>query len=753
MIIQENDYTNRHFQSEVVEKDLVVVGAGLAGLSVAITAARQGVKVALITDRPILGGSASSEIRVGPGGADASPWNRFARETGIMEEIFNHIHYKASFSGKWRWFYFDQLYFDMVLKEPNISCFLNTTIYKATRDEWNNIASIEGIQLRSEKKIEFRGRMFADCSGDGTVGFLAGADYRIGREAKGEFNEVFSPEEADKGTMGATLLFTSIDTGHPVKFNAPEWSVPFRDIPSFNRLHRGMGKMPDGSFYGFWWVEYGGDVDSIHEDDQVVWHLRKLVYGIWDYVKNSGEFKDVENHDMNWIGYLPGKRESRRLMGPYIATSNDFLSQRSFTDTIGFAGWPIDIHPPEGYRALEPGCTHEYLPGITDIPFRCLYSRNIPNLLFAGRDISATHEGLGTLRLISTTSVMGQAVGQAAVMCLEKNILPEQIYGNHMDELQQRLARVDQSIIGYRLKEDEDYSRKAVASASSVREVKLEKPEHFRVLYQPTGLILPVETEKLETLSVYLKADMPTQVTADIYGCDDKPQNYRITSMLKSVTLDCNEEKWYDFDLNVRNGKGKKFIILFRKNTAIKLFFEQSMLTGILGIETDDVQEMKRDSVFRQVGKAHVPLTPCFKVTPEQNYYCEKNINNGYIRPFSLPHLWSSARIEIGHPQWIQLDWQEPKSISTIELVFNSELNHPRMTTTINAVNAQMVKSYEIIAKTDYGEEVLVKEDENFLRFRVHKFDPVVATAVKLVVYETWGDKHAEVYDFRVYEK
>ena len=140
--------------------------------------------------------------------------------------------------------------------------------------------------------------------------------------------------------------------------------------------------MPDGSFYGFWGLEYGGTLDSIHDDDEVIRHLRKLIYGVWDYIKNSGEYAYVENHEINWIGYLPAKRESRRLLGPYIATSNDFLAQKEFEDKIGYAGWPIDIHPPKGYQTMEPGCTHEFLPGISDIPYRCLYSRNISNLAF-----------------------------------------------------------------------------------------------------------------------------------------------------------------------------------------------------------------------------------------------------------------------------------------------------------------------------------------------------------------------------------
>ncbi len=757
MYKEENQLSGRVFRKETVRKDIVVVGAGIAGITAALTAARQGMRVALVTDRPVLGGSASSEIRVGPGGADSPAWNRYARETGIMEEIFNHIQYRASFSGKWRWFYFDQVYFDMVLSEPNIACFLNTSICKVTRDDNLVINSVEGIQLRSEKCIEFQAEQFIDCSGDGTVGYLAGADYRMGREAKEEYDEPLTPEQADKGTMGASLLFTSVDTGHPVQYIAPKWAIDVTKLGSFGRINRSIGKMPDGTFYGFWWVEYGGQIDSIHDDDKVIWELRKLVMGIWDHIKNSGLFKDVANLEMNWIGYLPGKRESRRLMGPYITSSVDFLAQKSFPDSIGHCGWAIDIHPPEGYLSTEPGvgCRHSYLPGISDIPLRCVYSRNISNLLFAGRNISTTHEGLGTLRLISTTSVMGQAAGMAAAMCIEKGAAPHEIYMHHLDEIKRRLARSDQSIIGYRLLEDNDLSRTAHVTVSSERRFELTEPDAFRILELPQGIILPI-SDRLDVLSLYMKANTPTLVTADLYTSDDKPQNYRAHTKLKTITVECFDESWYNFKFDMPVNEGKKFFVLLHKNPEVRLFVAHKSITGALGFTlVEDVNEMKWDTVYRAMGEntsnVLCPAVPCFRASPDQSLYSGQNLNNGYIRPYGLPHLWASAEMQPGRAEWAEYSFDREQMISSVEIVFNSELNHPRLQPTISKVWPELVRSYALYAITDAGEIELARESENFLRYKTHSFTSIKAKALKIMIYETWGSKHAEVFDVRIY--
>jgi hypothetical protein len=749
MIRQENDPSGREFVRVEKTYDVVVVGAGPAGIAAALAAARAGAKTALISDRPVLGGSASSEVRVTPSGADAAPWNRFARETGIMEEMSLLLAAKTHRSGIWRWLYYDELYFDLVHAEPNLEFFLNTSVYEVACHGDGRIASATALQLRSEKIITFNGTFFIDCSGDGTVGFLAGADYRIGREGKSEYDETHAPDEPDGGTMGATLLFSSVDRGHPVPYTPPAWALDVADLPTLIDPDKGVGRnfyrQPDAcAFYGLWWAEYGGDIDSIHDDDQVMWHCRQLVYGLWDYIKNSGKFKDVERQELDWIAYLPGKRESRRLLGPYIATAHDFLAQRSFPDAIGHCGWPIDIHPPHGYRDPEPACTHDQTPGIIDIPFRILFSRNVENLMFAGRNISVSHEGLGTLRVIATTAVMGQAVGEAAAYCVENDLLPQDLPGNHMPELQRRLVRNDQTLVGYRLQEEDDLSRSSRATASSVAALELGRTDQWQALTSRLGLIVPVVGETLDSVSFHLEAREPAEVVLNVYAAD-RPENYRFAQHLGTYYQVVHERAWQDFDLGVEVGPGQKLIFVFEKNPSVHVGLTCDRLTGALGIAPQDVPELGYRNSFRWL-----PHTPSFRLSPEQPVYGPEQAINGYIRPHGLPNCWASSGIDVGDPEWLELGFARPAEVASVELVFNSDLNVRRHDFK-GSMYPELVRDYDVVALTEAGEETVVRVRENCQRFRRHSFAPLRAKGMRLVVYQTWGAPRAEVFDLRVY--
>ena len=444
------------------EYHVVVIGGGLAGVCAAVAAARLGVSVALIQDRPVLGGNSSSELRVAPRGADHS--FRHARETGIIEELRiedrfrNHGRVEdGQINSMW-----DFVLWEWIAREPNITLYLNTSARKAGM-EGNRIRGVVVEQVGTERTLRIAGEVFVDASGDGSVAASAGAEFRMGREGRDEFGESLAPERPDDCTLGSSILFLARDVGHPVKFTPPSWAY---DFPSDEDLpFRGHDRISSG----FWWIEYGGILNTISDNERIRDELWKLVFGVWDHIKNHGDH-GAENYALEWVGSIPGKRESRRFMGDYILTQRDLEEAPFFPDRVAYGGWPIDLHPPKGiYEAGKPAQMLP-LPRPYSIPFRCLYSRNVDNLLFAGRNISASHVAFGSTRLMATGAVMGQAAGTGAFLCVRHRTTPRGVYKEHIRELQQLLLKHDAYIIGLKNEDPEDMARGARARASSFRE-------------------------------------------------------------------------------------------------------------------------------------------------------------------------------------------------------------------------------------------------------------------------------------------
>ena len=446
--------------SEMVPAEVVVVGAGMAGVCAAIAAARHGARTVLVQDRPVLGGSSSSEIRVHVGGADHSGKRPNARETGILEELRleNHVRNPQRCASLW-----DLLLWEWATREPNLSLYLNTYVHDAEA-EANRILAANALQVTTERRFRFEGRLFIDCTGDGSLGAAAGAEYRVGREGKREFGETMAPDLPDNYTLGNSLLFQTRDVGRPARFDPPAWAYDFPDDSCF-----GPKRLPHKTSQGFWWVEWGGVLDTIKDDEAIRDELLKILFGVWDHIKNHGEH-GAENLVLDWVGVLPGKRESRRLMGDYVLTEHDLVESKVFEDAVAYGGWPIDLHPPKGFYDPEPPCAFLELRDVYSIPLRSLYSRNLANLLFAGRNISASHAAMGSTRVMGTGAVMGQAVGTAAALCLELACTPRDLYPAHINALQQTLLRDDCFIPGFRNQDEHDLARAAQAAASSAAE-------------------------------------------------------------------------------------------------------------------------------------------------------------------------------------------------------------------------------------------------------------------------------------------
>ncbi|MBQ4564704.1 MAG: FAD-dependent oxidoreductase [Lachnospiraceae bacterium] len=463
--------------------DVVVVGGGLSGMCAAIAAARYGASTALIHGRHVFGGNASSEIRMHICGASESMEKPDLEEGGILYEIMLE---NKSINDYYNFSIWDMVLFNAVKKEPNLTAYLNTVMDDCEMDG-TSIRRITAYQQTTETRWTIDGKVFIDCTGNGTLGYLAGAEYRIGSEGKAEFDEPHAPDEPNNNRMGNTLLFKAVDRGHSVRFKRPEFAKTFTEEQLKYRPHSSVhgaktkGHVDDAYVrmtsysalavdYGYWWCELTGEKeDIIDEFEDIRDDLVSCIYGVWDHLKNAGDH-GAENYDLEWVGMMPGMRESRRLIGDYILNENDVLSNRQFEDAVAYGGWAMDIHTPKGLYDFDSlPSTIISFEGAYTIPYRSYYSKNITNLMMAGRNISASKMAMGSTRVMGTCAIGGQAAGTAAAMCVRHECTPRDIL-KHITELQQLLLKDDCYIPGVRNIDEQDLARTASVTATSARE-------------------------------------------------------------------------------------------------------------------------------------------------------------------------------------------------------------------------------------------------------------------------------------------
>ena len=420
-----------------IDCDLCVIGGGMAGMCAAVSAARAGASVVLMHERPMLGGNASSEIRMWISGARG----RDNRETGILEELELENMYRNPTKSYAIW---DTILYETVRREENIQLFLNCTCMDADVEKGSfphgrnvRIRSVTGYQMTTQCFIEVSARFFSDCSGDSILAPLCGAEFRLGREAADEYGELSSTQVADSRTMGMSCLIQGRETDRPIRFTPPVWSKKLFDEDFKDR-------MPDiyDSAENYWYLELGGEADSIADTEEIRDELLALAAGTWDYVKNSGNFR-ADNWDLDFLGFLPGKRESRRMCGEYTVTQRDISDGRVFEDEIAYGGWPLDDHFPGGFYHRGTPNTDIPTPAPYSLPYRALYSKNVDNLFFAGRNISMTHMAMSSIRVMATCALLGEAVGKAAYIAARENETPHDVYLNNISELQEMLVNSD----------------------------------------------------------------------------------------------------------------------------------------------------------------------------------------------------------------------------------------------------------------------------------------------------------------------
>lgn len=441
---------------EAGEFDFVVVGGGAAGCCAAVSAARLGCRVAFIHDRPVLGGNNSTEVRVGLSGLiHQMPYPRLGN---LLEELGPVGYWSLQQAKKSRDLPRSQEVIALFEKEPQrrihnagpstnyedekklavVAAEKNITLYLSTRAngvemDGQRIAAVLAQEIKTGRRLRFKAALVADCTGDGVIGALAGADSAYGRESKEEHGEEFAPEKADELVMGTSVQWFAEEGSELSTFPECPWALKF-DADHAIKTKRGD-----------WDWETGAMRNHITDIEEIRDYGLRVVYGNWATLKNHPKFKDeFARQKLSWVAYIGGKRESRRLLGDVLLRQQDIVAARPFPDASVTTTWTIDLHYPE-----KPMCACEAFQSEArqfriqpyPIPYRCLYSRNISNLMMAGRNISVTHIALGTVRVQRTTGMMGEVLGMAASLCKQNTTTPRGVYEKHLDDLKTLMQR------------------------------------------------------------------------------------------------------------------------------------------------------------------------------------------------------------------------------------------------------------------------------------------------------------------------
>ncbi len=737
--------------------DFVVCGAGISGMVAAVAAARKGLKTALINDRSVLGGNASSEIGVPIQGSSHHSLNYsvYAKETGIMDELRAKLDYAVAFCGYDVAAASDAVFFDFIYNEPNISLYLNTVITDVNTAD-GAITSVVCYQMRQDEKLEFVAPVYADCTGDAVVAYKADADVSMGAEAKREFGEKSADEEPQTWTMGHTLYFEIEDVGHPVRFVRPAFAHDvskmefMKDInnPAKMRMLRVTGRI--------WTLEYGGQVNTISDNEHIHLELRKLVYGLWDHIKNSGEFPHADNFVIKRVHSIAGSRESRRILGDYILTENDIDDARRFEDSVLIGGWPLDLHAPKGIYDDIPASAFIPVTMIYDIPYRSLYSRNVNNLYMAGRNISTTHIALSSTRVIGTCGAAGQAVGTAAWLCVRDGKLPRQVGKDSIAELQTALLQDDQFIIGKKEHGDETLESQFSVSASSVHAYEnLFEEEIERPLTSCVGLTLPLKTDRLESISVKVKnhTGKPQILTVRVLK-GLRPEAYvpNTTASVKEISVAPSFCGWLKLNIGETVGQDGKLHMVLLSNEALSVFGGKTMLPGALTgkfyTEKNDGYNHNTCPLSAETG--FVGQDNLFKrfnltfrdVRPVQSIFSPDHVLNGFTRPYGHMNMWLSSNEE--EPKLI-LTTNAPRYIDTMELYFDNELEDDIR----KIIPKAMVKDFNVTLETTEGEKSVEIRD-NFQRRCIVPIKCAVSS-IRIQFLSTFGNRDYAVYGVKLY--
>jgi hypothetical protein len=689
-MLKQTPAISRELNTKTLATDLCVVGGGLAGTCAAISAARAGIRVVLFQDRSVLGGNASSEVRLWTLGATSHMGNnnRWAREGGLINELLTENLFRNPEGNA---LLFDALLLEKATAEPNLTLLLNTAVFSADKKSESLISSVRAFNSQNSTLYDVSAPLFLDASGDGILGFLSGAAFRIGQEAREEFGELYAPEKPSADLLGHSLYFMSKDTGRPTKFIPPANALGLEAVRKIRR-YRGFDSKSQAC--NFWWMEYGGHMDTIHQSEEIKNELWRVVYGVWNYIKNSGEFPEAETMTLEWIGHVPGKRESRRFEGDYLLIQQDLIEQREHADAVSYGGWAIDHHPVEGLFSEQSGCTQWHSKGVFQIPYRTLYSRNIGNLFLGGRLISASHIAFGSTRVMATCAHSAQAVGIAAAHCIRARLLPRALLAPAcMEKLQQELLREGQYIPGKKLQCLENLAATATTSVSSTCKLnRLVPGSDSIVLTHAQALMIPVQPGKLPEITYWLAAAKQTVLHAEL-RISSRPDNHTpdVTIETIELPLKAGSDQPVSLQFNREIDQLRYAFICLMPNPAVSVRLSDERRAGILTVyQKFDEKVAKTPAQIPPPGTGidtfefWIPQrrpggkNPAVKISPPLNCFSVTNLSNGWNRPTRQTNAWVAAP-EDKNPS-LTLEWKAPQTISRVDLFFDGDYDHPMET-------------------------------------------------------------------------
>jgi hypothetical protein len=758
-LYKEPEVDKRTLRRETLHTDIVVGGGGIAGVCAALAAAREGAKVVLIQDRPVLGGNASSEVRLWMLGATSHMGNnnRWSREGAIVGEILVENMFRNPEGNP---LIMDALLIEMVHANSNITLLLNTAVFDVNKQDASEIQSVEAFCSQNSTRYTVHGKAIIDCSGDGIISFLAGAAFRMGAESKEEFGEKMAPTEAFGNLLGHSLYFYSKDTGKEVHFTKPAFCD--LDIDSIYR-YRSFKLSDQGC--NFWWVEYGGRRDTVHDSERIKWELWKVVYGIWDYIKNSGKFPDSRTHTLEWVGTIPGKRESRRFEGLRMLKQQDIVERRRHPDAISFGGWSLDLHPADGVYSKNDPCWQLHSKGVYQIPLGTSISRNIRNLAFGGRIISSSHVAFGSTRVMATCGNIAQCTGVAVAYSIENGLpLQSLVEDAHIHQIRKRLHRMGHHIPGIAMKDPEDLAPKASITTSSefaMKAIPVDGPG--QKLDVSCAMLVPVNSGKVPGMSLPVEVSAPTELCIELRQ-SEKLDEFTPEVILETlnIKLDPADDK-LDFSFEADIPEDRYIFVCFLKNEHVILANSEWRQTGILSLfngtnlavsnsgKQDPGEDYGVDS-FEFWCPRRRPDGRNLALTFDEPIYTfsKDELKSGFNRPTRLPNAWI-ADPEDANPA-VTLRWDCPQTIRRIVVNLDTDYDHGMESCLMGHPERIMPFCVQSISAWDNNGNCLGEISDNHqsqVRFELR--ESVTTDSIKIKVMHPSESTPASVFSINCY--